>query len=494
MRRKLAGVALFFLAYAPAARGGGFDIPDHGTEALGRGGAFVAKADDGTAIEYNIAGFARQRGTRITLDANAYIHGTSFRRSGVYSGDAADSRTPYGGLSYPTIHDRESYFLSPILTISTDFGWFKRWTFAFGIYGPPAIGKHTFTEKNPSGDIPATVTLPGGLRAPGPARYDVAKLNVLILLPTWAVAVRPLKWLDAGLAAQLVYANFDLTSANITPLGSGTCPVADYAGCDAYAQVSTTGYSFAFLVSLLAHPTEWLDVGATFRSPIDIDSSGTLHPTAPPGQFDLKDSPVTFSTKLPLWLRTGIRGVLRYPDGTERADLEADFVYENWGAEKSDHIYSPDFLLGKGGVLDAHVVHNYKDTFGVRVGGAYNFRLGNWTRLITRLGFYFDSAATDAAYTRLDFNTAEKYGFTAGLGFKWKGLTINAAYAYVFTPSRSVSDSEIYALSATNGNPVPGVDPMIAVGNGRYSWMTQIVSLGITVNTGEFKSAKLMPN
>ena len=43
-----------------AARAGGFDIPDLGTEPLGRGGAFVAKADSPIAIYYNVAGMARR--------------------------------------------------------------------------------------------------------------------------------------------------------------------------------------------------------------------------------------------------------------------------------------------------------------------------------------------------------------------------------------------------------------------------------------------------
>ena len=51
-----AGVALTIALLSPSARAGGFEIPDNGTEALGRGGAFVAKADDPTAIQYNPRG------------------------------------------------------------------------------------------------------------------------------------------------------------------------------------------------------------------------------------------------------------------------------------------------------------------------------------------------------------------------------------------------------------------------------------------------------
>src|SRR5215831_4888425 len=76
---------------------GGIEFPTLGTEALGRGGAFVATADDGTAAYHNPAGFAQQRGTRITVGASLIGMDLSFRRAGSYSGG------PYNGQPYPTV-------------------------------------------------------------------------------------------------------------------------------------------------------------------------------------------------------------------------------------------------------------------------------------------------------------------------------------------------------------------------------------------------------
>ena len=71
-------------AIPSAAYAGGFDFPDNGTEALGRGGAFTAKADDPTAIEYNIAGLAQQRGWRLLFDSNLVFNTYTFQRAGSY--------------------------------------------------------------------------------------------------------------------------------------------------------------------------------------------------------------------------------------------------------------------------------------------------------------------------------------------------------------------------------------------------------------------------
>ena len=490
----LAGVVCSIVcAVAPlVAHAGGYEVPDNGTEALGRGGAFVAKADDGTALQYNIAGLARQRGTRITLDLNLIYNDIAFTRAGVYPGDPSDMRTPFAGQPYPTVHNSDNLFPAPFLGVSTDFGWFKRWTFGFGIYGPPSAGKRNY---NVNGETPpAEVTLPNGMKAPGPARYDIARTDLLIIFPTLAAAFHATRWLDVGLALQMVYGSFNLMSASTTPLGRTNCPTPDFPGCDSYADIKTSGYSVTGLVSILAHPTDWIDVGATYRPPVFMTSEGTLHAVPPPlNPIKLADSPVTFESNLPMWLRVGGRVIKRWPDGSERADLEVDLTWENWSAEQKSHIYSPDFTLGPGGELNADVLHKYRDTFGVRVGGAYNHPFKENLVATGRLGAYFDSAATHYANTRLDFNTAAKYGLTVGGGVRWRGLQVNLAYAFVYSPARDVTSSETLALSGINGNPVPMRDAFIAVGNGRYVPSTHLISLGVTVDIGGFRTARAMP-
>ena len=47
---------LLLLTFPALALGGGFAINEHGTKAVGMGGAFAAQADDPTAIFYNPAG------------------------------------------------------------------------------------------------------------------------------------------------------------------------------------------------------------------------------------------------------------------------------------------------------------------------------------------------------------------------------------------------------------------------------------------------------
>lgn len=507
MRTNIRAIA-WLMGIAGTAHAGGFGYPDNGTEALGRGGAFVAKADDGTALYYNLAGLARQRGTRITIDANLILHDMAFTRAGMYPGDADPK---YAGLAYPTIHDGESLFLAPFLGVSTQFGYFKRWTLGLGVYGPPSVGKHSYGVTNDTEVATVSLKLKDGTTgtAPAPSRYDVTRTDLLIIFPTLGLGFQVNDYLDVGAAIQLVYAHFDLANANYTPLGCGRS--GEGPDCDAYGRVKSSAITWSYMLSLLAHPTEWMDIGFNFRPQIDIHTTGTIVATPPPiaaSSFpkDAKTSNATFDTRLPAYIQLGLRLASHYVDGTERADIEVDGTWENWGScrdrqlpdgskvcERGDHLGASNdrMPLWQGNRIDADVIHGYKDTFGVRVGGAWNFRLGDRNRLIARAGFFFDSASTEPKDTRLDFNTLDKYGFTVGAGFKFRGITLNVAYAYIYSPSRDVTDSEVRGISALTGTTYTSSDPNIYGGNGHYAPSNQILSIGLSVNFNEFKRPTL---
>ncbi|MSP62823.1 MAG: hypothetical protein EXR72_21320 [Myxococcales bacterium] len=526
--RRLGTVGLLFAVVVTlprAAQAGGFDIPDVGTEALGRGGAFVAKADSPLALYYNIAGMARQRGTRLLINANLVFHDMAFTREGSYRGTPGDPRTPWAGKPYPTIHNAAGFGYQPFAGITTDGGYFERWTFGLGVYSPPGVGKRqygvrrtvTVKGKTEEGglvdretpryevDLPEnddgsewTSTKPT-VRAPAPSRYDIAETNLTILFPTLAVAYHPVKFLDVGAAIQWVVGSFDLMKANMSPLGESTCVGSpDYPNCDSYGNIRTTVQTVGFILSALAHPADWLDVGLTWRPQINLDSSGYIHPypTIASGT-QLNNFPATFSIKLPHILRWGVRAVSRYSDGTERADVELDGTLERWSVEDAARVRS-DAFIGFGGYDDGKLVvdnpHNYKDTFSIRLGGAYNHRVSSTSRVILRWGGYYDSPTTKVDDTHLDGYTTEKVAFTVGVGLKYQGFTFDLAYAGLWMPDRVVTATPIRAGSSTNGTRWTDADPNIPVGNGRYESSLQYLSLGMTVNFEEFGRSVLYRN
>jgi long-subunit fatty acid transport protein len=451
---------------------GGFELLGNGTEAIGRGTAFTAKADDGSALEYNIAGLARQRGTRLLVDGKLLLHTYEFSRAGNYP-DANTPATPYGGQPFPKVGDTGGIFGTPLIAISTDFGVFDRWTFAIGLFAPNvADGLRSY---------PTTV---GG--APAPQRYDLTEAHLVVLYPTLAAAARVTRWLDVGAALHLVYGNFQLGTVAFADFGRGLCATPETASCDSKLNIQTSGFTSTFALGALLHPAPWIDIGVHLRGPVYLNTSGQVTATSPAAlPIVLDPSDATFKTRLPWVLRLGVRYLFRGEQGEEIGDIEMDGTYEAWNAAegRGDPLHIAQ--LGVNSNIDATLVHNYHDTFSLRLGGAYNI----FTRrgIITlRLGGYFDSAATGPSDTRLDFDTGAKWGATLGLGFHLRGVTFNAAYAYVYSPDRNVTNGRLQSINGIDGsNTTSDGQPLPVVNNGHYEAHTQVFALGLSFHFDE---------
>jgi long-chain fatty acid transport protein len=483
-------LTLALLSVPRVAHAGGFEIPDNGTEALGRGGAFVAKADDPTAIDYNPAGLAEQRGTRVLLDGHIINSSYSFKRFGAYPDSPSNPATPWGGFAFPTVKDTGGPFFAPFLAVTTDFGMFDWLTVAIGVYGPSGVGNRTY---------PAGVDT-----VPAPSRYDVVQPTSTIILPTLSVGVKPLDWLDLGVSLHLVGALFDLSSTSFVDLGdgpTGPCKNYEYQPCDSLSSLHATATGIAATPGILVKPTRNLSVGVSARTPITLTANNGVVTvlTAPLGQPIPPPGNATLSTQLPWYWRFGARYAFLEGDGFEVGDVELDGTYETWGSAQATGPQIHIDHLGPSGPafdnIDINVAHHYNDTFSIRAGGAYNTRLPLGV-LTVRLGGYYDKSATadNPGYTRLDFDTLDKIAGTVGVGFKWDGISFNLSYADVFEPGRTVApgtgqirpiDGAQHGASVdASGNQLP------AVNEGQYSGHTDIFSFSVVATFDEILGTK----
>ncbi|MBW2186420.1 MAG: outer membrane protein transport protein, partial [Deltaproteobacteria bacterium] len=67
LKSRLTVVVLMVLLVPTIVFGAGFHIREQGAKAMGMANAFVAQADDPSAIFYNPAGIAFQSGTQVSL-------------------------------------------------------------------------------------------------------------------------------------------------------------------------------------------------------------------------------------------------------------------------------------------------------------------------------------------------------------------------------------------------------------------------------------------
>jgi long-chain fatty acid transport protein len=470
----LGGVAT---SVSESARAGGFELPDLGAQALGRGATFVAKADDGTAMYYNPAGLARQRGTRLYAGGNLYLHSFEFQRAGSFPDDPNDTNTPWGGKPYPAVDNSAGPFFTPFLVASTDFASFDRLTVAVGVFTPSTIGNRTF---------------PLAIRnAPAASRYDFIQSRSSIIYPTLSGAYRVTPWLDLGVSAHLVLAKFDQTTVSYADLGQ--CPNVEYQPCDSRGTLVASATSFAATFGALARPTRNFAFGLSVRTPISLTAQGTFTPEAPKiANVQLQPGAATLTTSLPLIIRGGARYIAMDGD-FEVYDLELDGTYEGWSAAQGTgpEIQIPN--LGTFTNIDTLIVHGYSDTYSARLGGAYNFQAFDGV-LTVRAGGFFDSSATGSfTYTRLDFDTLTKIAGTLGFGYRHGAFGVDLGYAAVASVPRLVgtNQGDVRPINGSkNGKPLANDGTTLpAVNEGAYRGFTNIFSIGLTVTFDELWGA-----
>lgn len=459
IRRTDAALLLLALAFTakPAAAGGFDELPDQGAEALGRGGTFTAKADDATALYYNVAGLARQRGTRIQLTTNVHFNTLTFQRAGSYPDEKTDA-TPWGGTPFPLVEDKSNPFLLPMLLVTTDLGLFDRLTFGLGIYGPAATD-HLFQT--------------GVDGKPSPARYDAggASENV-ILFPTLAAGYRLTPQIDIGAALHVVPAALDTASTVFAD--SGSCPNVEAFSCDGLGILRASGLSATGSVGVLARVAPSIQLGAQLRGPTMLTASGEL--TQRLGGAELPPSQADVELGLPPVLRVGARYIGM--DGkVERYDVELDGTYEAWGAYLHDAPIVRTTIAGQPRTLSQAFL--WQDTFSVRLGGAYNISLGS-DRLTIRGGTFYDSPTTSDADTKPGANTMAKIAGTVGVGFKHGPIAFSFAYAAVASLGVTVTNGSSRLVNVLGEEGSGGDLPI--TNNGVYAGFSHVLGFGWEVN------------
>jgi len=112
------GIGFILLALATKAGASGFRIIDQSAAATGQVDAFVAQADNPSAIYYNPAGLTQQSGTRIEAGANIFILRTE------HTSPTGDKEDMLKKEHYPLF----GYLVSDLGT--------EQWRFGIGVNSP----------------------------------------------------------------------------------------------------------------------------------------------------------------------------------------------------------------------------------------------------------------------------------------------------------------------------------------------------------------------
>lgn len=450
------------LAAARPVLGGGFEIPEQGARAVGRGGAFAVGAADLTALSFNPAGLARLRGTRLLYNHNLLFHEIGFRRAPLDARWGAAA-----GTTFPEVSDTETLFPKNVfVAVSSDFG-LDDWTFAAGVYGPSGIGSHSYPDYGPQSFLLSRMDID--------VRYY--SLAVAWQLPGTVAVGLTLQWVDGNhLEYRLVTDSTSTTTLTPLPDPTSTQLLSTLHLEDRVGATAILGVWWA--------PLPFLEVGLSGRViPVPLSLQGGVTVDKP----TLVTEDVTARTEvtIPAQVRGGVRYVHRLADGRERFDVELDVVWENWSAVDAFDLDFEGAISGQK-VADLRIARAWRDTVSVRLGGDVAVWPGHLT---LRAGGFWESAATPTNYTHLDFPSWQRGGVGLGVTGTWAGVSVTVGWLHVFQESRTVSEDfgKVFQQRALQPCPAGCEGASGVVANaGRFRAAFDILALGLDVNVTEW--------
>ena len=386
--RQLKIRAMFFLGLAPLALlANGMRLGSQDGFATARGEAFVATADNPSALYYNPAGLTQVEGTQ----ARSGIYGIYLDPMFTPPADAANAGQTYH------LHNQlaavPQFFLSHTLRDS-------KWSFGLGIYSPYG----------------ATVSWPQdtGFRA---VATDAA-IKYFRFNPVVALKLTPSLSLAAG--ALLDYANLELEQGLLRtarPFGN-------------FFRFNGDGCSAGYNVGLLWQPDEKIFFGATFRSSTEF----TLR-----GKTRIEQQPVIQSTTVPAqadyeFPLTAVLGVSFRP--TPKWNLEFDADYTDWSSLGQITIRqqsTPPFPVQQNIPVNLNWQPSWIFEF-----GATHYLDNDWHLSAGYL--YNQNSVPDAFYSPLAADL-DRHFFSLGAGHKGRRFDFDVAYQFGYGPARTVSGS-----------------------------------------------------
>jgi long-chain fatty acid transport protein len=378
-------LGLSSLLIGSSASAGGYEFPGDGARALGRGGAFAARADDPMAIVVNPAGLASLPGTQIWVSTHLAFAKDCFTRN--QPGVAADGTTPTApvwpdgwgqdpsgnAISYTEVCNEKNKRFSAVPSIAVTWRISKRIGMGFGVIPSNGglaqrWGGRSYQVDNANGsqrsyqgyvEAPAGSTAAGNTPLvplsngqgllPSPTRFQLVERRVVALYPTIAVGARPFRWMQIGAAFGWGIAGVRFVQS-FRNLVSGEEPNA-FEGQAA----SEAKDWFAPRVSASIHfiPHDKVDIVGVFRWDEAFRATGTLEAAVPAidngaasGLNTLKGRSTVFVPR-PWWITFGVRyadritrrpddpdapgrqsGLVQDPMSSERWDIEANLTYE----------------------------------------------------------------------------------------------------------------------------------------------------------------------
>ena len=410
------GLVAIFLPLA--GYGAGFQVyVEQGAAALGMGAAFVAKADNPTAVFFNPAGITQLKGTQITLNYTA----------GLLDSKLKGARNPFATNPNEPAHENmdDNWAQIPSFYITHQIN--KKLFVGFGFFAPYG----TKTDWNNS----------------WVGRYysDKIDLKTYDFNPTIAYKFNDMFSVAVGVTYMRSNVTIDKSISYAAVAAKAVNPIfgayAYQRNFDIDTDIDGDADGWGFNVGLMFKPNRQWSFGLAYRSNIDLDFDGSAGYYRHDGVYMLDNmihgggGPANLSQAL--FPHSDIDSDLRLPDtvvfgimnrSIKNLTLEVDIKWTKWDTYDSLDIHY-DNLLGKKNVT----VRNPKDwdnVWAVHVGAEYQIN-PCW---VVRAGYIYDQSPVPNKTRGPEFPGADRNDISIGFGYTTinKKLSVDAAYLISF--------------------------------------------------------------
>jgi long-chain fatty acid transport protein len=441
MKRKIFLITfsfLVFLGVSSLVRGGGFLIYEHGAAAMAMGGAFVAIANNPTAVFHNPAGIAWLEGTQVSVGTTLIM-------------PKATLDMPYAPLINPAYSDsyeaKKQLFYPSTAYITHKLS--DKIVAGFGFFSPYGLGTE-WSEPN-------AVTFP--------LRYLSTKddMKTFVFNPVIAYKVSDKFSLGVGVAYIRSTIKFNLVQAVDLRLYGGSIYEVPTSITD--GKGSGWGWNAGALFK-----GEKVSLGLNFRSGFKIDFTGDITldrtnvPTTPISPtLTLRDlvptgGSVATSFNFPSVFCAGVAFSL-----TPKLLLSADINYVFWNTYDKFDI-AIDFPAPYPDQKQTFL-ENWDISTLFRAGVQYQLN----EKLALRGGFLYDQTPQPTDTMDPILPDADRMAFTAGFGYKVGKFVIDVAGQYEIFSDRTSPNRKIAAYQVGGMN----------LGEGTYS--TKALLIGISL-------------
>jgi long-chain fatty acid transport protein len=365
--------------------------PIHGSKAGGMGAAFVAVADDPSAILHNPAGLAAQKGT------NVYSGGTALFGPSQYAAPFGKSESTEFQVFFPP----HFYVSSDLRTENVVLG--------LGIYSPFGIGGRKWSES-------------------GLARYvsTESTISTVAVNPTVAWNVRP--WLSVGFGVYYLHAfNTAKRMLNQSVFGAG----------DAESSLELDGGGVGYDLGILLFPGEKVSFGLAYRSQVKVDLNGTasldsiafpIQPIFGGSCFQTRvDSSLVFPQALGL-------GMAYRPSPSWT--LALDFEWVGWSSFDRMDLDLAHEIPGAG-ISDTAIDFDYHDVLNVKLGVEFKAT----DSVAVRAGYAYVPAQVPERTLNPGNPDSNQHNFSIGLGYLWQSWVLDAFYLAEVYETRHVKNA-----------------------------------------------------